>query len=111
MPRVDSISVSRSLHRGDPTQAAFAFLGTEEIEGAKFELREVSEEMLKRALIRWVGAGYALSFGLSADGGALGVHLLAAGQKRTKWFSSVQELEDFLASIPEVSKAPGRLKE
>lgn len=102
MARVDSISVSRSLHRKDPEQAAFAFLGGVGHVGGKFPVAEVSPDMLLRALIRWVGAGYALSFGLSADGGALGVHLLAAGQKRSKWFSTVAELEDFLASIPEV---------
>lgn len=100
MPRVDAISISRSLSRKDPTQAAFAFLGLEERVDTKFPLADVSADMLLRALIRWVGAGYALSFGLSSDGGALGVHLLAAGQKRSKWFSTAQELEDFLASIP-----------
>jgi hypothetical protein len=101
MSRVDSISETRRLSRVPPSKAAFAFLAGDDPGGDQFPLEQISPDMLLRAVVRWCGAGYALSFGLSADGGALGVHLLAGGQRRSKWFQNVAELEDFLATIPE----------
>ena len=94
------VSVARRLGQRELEQAAFAFLG--EVPGgtSNFPLAEISPDCLLGALVRWCSQGHALSFGLSSDGGALGVHLIVSGSKRTRWFNGVAELEDFLASIP-----------
>jgi hypothetical protein len=91
---------ARRLQASRPTQAAFAFLGDVPGSGAHFPLTAISPDSLHGAVVRWLALGHALSFGLSGDGGALGVHLIASGEKRSRWFGQVSELEDFLATIP-----------
>jgi hypothetical protein len=63
-------------------------------------LAEVDAETLHAAITRWTDCGYAITFGRTGDGGAIGVHLLAGGEKRSKYFSTAAECEDFLTSVP-----------
>ena len=81
-------------------QAAFAFLEDGRSPGDQFPIKEVDPEALHGALVRWLTQGYAMSFGFSGDGGALGVQLVAGGEVRKKWVSTVAEAEDFLATVP-----------
>lgn len=88
------------VQRSRQVQGAFAFLGTQAAASQRFPVSEIDPETLAGAVSRWCGQGHALSFGLSGDGGAFGVHLIANGDKRSKWFGSVQECEDFLTTVP-----------
>ena len=94
------VSVARRLGQRELEQTAFAFLGEVPAVGGNFPLAEISPDCLCGAIVRWLSQGHALSFGLSSDGGALGVHLIVSGSKRTRWFNGVAELEDFLTTIP-----------
>lgn len=95
------IQAARALSRSPrPVQGAFDFLGVPSATASKFPIEELSPDVLHSAMARWLASGHALSFGLSGDGGALGVHLIANGEKRSKWFGRVAEAEDFLSTIP-----------
>jgi hypothetical protein len=91
---------ARRLQSQAREETAFAFLGEQTAKGTAFPLREIAPESLHGAVVRWCGSGCAISFGLSGDGGAFGVHLIAGGQKRSRWFGTVAELEDFLSTVP-----------
>jgi hypothetical protein len=88
------------VRRPRPVQGAFAFLGQQAQGGQRFPVETIDPEVLASAIARWCGAGHAVSFGLSGDGGAFGVHLIAGGDKRSKWFATAQECEDFLTTVP-----------
>jgi hypothetical protein len=82
------------------TQGAFAFLGQQQASAERFPVESIDQDCLAGAVSRWTARGHAISFGLSGDGGAFGVHLIADGDKRSKWFGTVQECEDFLTTVP-----------
>ena len=88
-------------------QGAFDFLGGQGAAGQPFPIEQIDAGGLAVAIARWCGAGHAISFGLSGDGGAFGVHLIADGQKRSRWFGTVSEVEDFLTTIPGPNVPPG----
>lgn len=81
-------------------QGAFDFLTPSGGGGESFPVERVDAEAIAGAITRWLARGHAISFGLSGDGGALGVHLIADGEKRSRWFGTVGEAEDFLTTIP-----------
>lgn len=89
--------LSKTKPAGDP----FAFLGGRQDLGEIFPIGALDSECLARAMSRWLRAGNAISFGLSGDRGALGVHLISGGVKRSRWFGTASEAEDFLTTIPE----------
>jgi hypothetical protein len=103
---VNVVSEARRQQGRQVQQAAFAFMGDVQANGRGFPVEEVSPDSLHGAVARWVSSGHAISFGLSGDGGAFGVHLIAAGEKRSKWFGHVAELEDFLSTVPGPSGVP-----
>ena len=84
-------------------QSAFAFLGESQERGALFDFEPVDADGLHDAIASWVNQGYAISFGRTSDGGACGVHLHANGDKKSFYFGTVAELEDFLSRV----RAPG----
>lgn len=86
--------------RRPPHQSAFGFMATAAGPGEAFPVEQIDHETLAGAVSRWVLQGYAISFGLSSDGFALGVHLIVGGDKRTRWCKDVPDAEDFLSSIP-----------
>jgi len=95
--------------RKRPVQGAFAFMqGTGGESPGVFTLEQVDAGVLGAAVIRWCGQGYAMSLSLSGDGGAFGVHLLVNGEKRSKWFSDVRELEDWLTTVPGPVEQPAQ---
>lgn len=95
------VQAARALNRsGRSVQGAFDFLGAPSAAASKFPIGELSPDVLQSAMVRWLALGHAISFGLSGDGGALGIHLIANGEKRSKWFGHVAEAEDFLSTVP-----------
>lgn len=80
-------------------QSAFAFLGEIQARDGVFDMAEVDAEGVYGAVVAWVNQGYAISFGRTKDGGALGVHLHAGGDKQSYYFGSAQEVEDFLSRV------------
>lgn len=97
-------AVARPVRR-PPAQGAFAFLGAASAGVERFAVDQIDAEVLRDAVARWLGSGYAISLSLSSDGGALGVHLIVGGDKRTKWVQDVAAAEDFLQSVPGVPSA------
>jgi hypothetical protein len=87
--------VRASKNAPDP----FAGLGDGVQSTDHFDLLPVDAECLRDAIAAWTGRGYAITFGRTGDGGAMGVHLLAGGDKRSRYFSDVSELEDFLTRL------------
>lgn len=77
----------------------FAGLGDDPGAEGAFDFQHVSAENLRDAVASWVSRGYAITFGLTSDGGAIGVHLLAGGKKKSEYFGNVAKLEDFLTRI------------
>lgn len=80
-------------------QTAFDFLGDVPRETGPFPFAQVSPDLVRDAIATWVGHGHAITFGSTSDGGAMGVHLLANGDRRARYFVDVAELEDFLATV------------
>lgn len=103
------VTVARRLGQQQAVQAAFAFMGQGAQGQSAFPMSEIDSDSLLGAVVRWCGQGHAISFGLSGDGGAFGVHLIAGGEKRSRWFGHVAELEDFLATVPGPTKPERRV--
>lgn len=87
------------MRRPRARQTAFDFI--EEVKGmaVSIDMAAVDSDTLADAIASWTGRGYAITFGRTSDGGALGVHLLAGGEKRSRYFTDVAELENFLQVI------------
>lgn len=83
-----------------PVQNAFAFMGNGSAGAEKFPVEQLDAEAIGVAVRRWCALGHAISFSLSGDGGAFGVHLIVSGEKRSKWSAHVEEVEDFLTTVP-----------
>lgn len=81
------------------TQRAFDFMASQLENGEPFSLRNVDAELLHQAVSAWTDRGYLISFGRTSDGGAMGFHLTAAGDKRSKYFSDVASAENFLSEV------------
>ena len=96
----------RKSEQSAVAQAAFAFLGEVPAERSPFPAMQIDAECLRNAIARWTGRGHAISFGLSGDQGAFGIHLIAGGQKVSKWFGHVAEAEDFLTTLPGPNALP-----
>lgn len=87
------------LRRPQQVQGAFAFLGNVQGRGGSFAFADVDANLVHEAIQVWVEQGYAISFGHTSDGGALGLHLVAGGVKRSLYGASVEEVEDHLRTI------------
>ena len=81
-------------------QGAFDFLGPHQRPAKGMDVDEVDAATFGAGCLRWLGRGYALTCGLSSDGGALNVKLLANGDVRSEWFTSAKDVEDFMSAIP-----------
>lgn len=55
--------------------------------------------LLAEAVTTWTDQGNAITFGLTSDGGAVSVTMLAGGDRRKFYASSLEELEDLLKRI------------
>jgi hypothetical protein len=64
-----------------------------------FSVSDVDANLLSDAISSWVGRGFAITFGRTSDGGAIGVHLLANGSRRPSYHATAEELETFLSEI------------
>jgi hypothetical protein len=82
-----------------PAQGAFDFLGDVQTSDEPISLLPCSPELLRDAVAKWVERGHAVTIGRTSDGGAIGVHLLANGQKHSQYFSEIATLEDFLSRL------------
>jgi len=91
---------SRRVQQNKQVQSAFAFMARGNGGTGGFDVDGVDAETIGSAVVRWTGSGYALTLGLSSDGGAFNVKLHAGGQVESKWFTSAKDLEDFLSAIP-----------
>lgn len=100
MPRESSGWANGRLQRARPRRGAFAFMQQQDGSADRFPVEQIDAEAIHGAVVRWCGQGYAISFGLSGDGGAFGIHLLAGGEKRSRWCAAVGEAEDFLSTVP-----------
>ncbi len=100
MPSKSSEWANERVRQKRSVQGVFDFMGKGAGRGAPFPVTEVDPETIGLAVTRWASQGYYMAFGLSADGGALGVHLHAAGRKEVHWATSVEDAEDFLTSVP-----------
>lgn len=89
----------KGVRRIRARQDAFGFLNETPRSDAPFELMPVDAEGLRDAIAIWTGLGHAITFGRTQDGGAMGVHLHAGGERRSRYFGTVAELEDFLATV------------
>lgn len=78
---------------------AFAFLNEREQAPEPITLRAVDAETLHGAVASWTEQGHAITFGRTSDGGAVSVTLLAGGQRKSRYFPDVAELESFLQLI------------
>lgn len=97
--------VNKKMQSNGHRQSAFAFLGgPAKAEGA-VDLLPVDAECLRDAVASWVALGHAITIGRTADGGAIGVHLLANGEKSSRYFSTIAELEDFLTLVRDGAQA------
>ena len=105
MAREASEWANGRLKRARQRQGAFDFLVDEGDPDAPFDMSAVDADGLKDAIVAWVGRGYAITFGRTSDGGAVGVHLLAGGEKKSRYFAEVSQLEDFLATVREAGRA------
>lgn len=87
--------------RPAPPKAQDAFVFLDKLEGGvrQIDILQVDAETLRDAVAVWTNEGYAMTFGRTQDGGAIGVHLLAHGNKKSKYFADTSELENFLQSI------------
>lgn len=80
-------------------QSAFGFLDAQKPREGAFPLEEIHAATLHEAITSWCAKGYAITFGLTSDGGALGVHLLADGNVRKRYFPTPEEVEAFLTVV------------
>lgn len=99
MPREAPVPQSRGARSPQTPQGAFAFLGDTGTRREPISLATVDADLMKDAIQRWTDLGHAITIGRTSDGGAVAISLLAGGQRRSKYFSDLSELEDFLTSV------------
>ena len=63
----------------------------------------VDAEALKEAVAHWTSGGHAITFGVTSDGGALSISLLAGGKPYKLYASDPDELASLLERIGGVS--------
>lgn len=100
----DAVQPARRPQRAQ--QNPLAFLDASGDPQERLSLLETDAETLRDAVALWCSQGYAISFGLTSDGNALGVHLIVGGQKRSKYFTDIASLEDFLKVLAGQTTAP-----
>jgi len=81
-------------------QGAFDFLGPHQRPARGMDVEAIDASTFGAGCLRWLSRGYALTCGLSSDGGALNVKLLANGDVRSEWFTAAKDAEDFMSAIP-----------
>lgn len=86
-------------------QGAFSFLVDEPTAGEPVSLTNVDAETLRDAIALWTELGHAITIGRTSDGGAVGVHLLAGGERKSRYFTDIAMLEDFLVTVRDGSQA------
>lgn len=99
MSRVYGDQVERRPRPVTSRQGVWSFLAAESETVEPVSLLNLDPECLRDAVASWVSQGYAISFGQTSDGGAIGVHLIVGGDKKSKYFTTVAELEDFLTRV------------
>jgi len=63
-------------------------------------------ELLQRAVTEWCAGGHAITFGVTSDGGALSISLLAGGKPYKVYASSPDELNELLSRIGQTKNVP-----
>lgn len=99
MSRAYGEQVQPYRRQSAPRQSAFAFMAEPNTPGDGVDLLQLDPECLRDAVAAWVSQGYAISFGQTSDAQAVGVHLIVGGDKKSKYFTTVAELEDFLTRV------------
>jgi hypothetical protein len=84
---------------------AFDFLGESTAVGKPVSLATVDAETMRDAIAAWTGLGHALTIGNTSDGGAVAVTLLAGGARKSKYFTDLALLEDFLVTLRDGASA------
>lgn len=94
--RVDVPAVRRAPQ---PRQNPFDGWENKSAGEGPFDMSEVDPSLVHNAIVEWTSAGFAITFGRTSDGGAMGVHLLANGRKLPTYHSTVEDLEMRLQDI------------
>ena len=97
------VPVRRQMPR--PRQGAFAFLADAPAADEPVSLVNVDADTLRDAIAFWTALGHAITIGRTSDGGAVGVHLLAGGQRKSQYFTDLALLEDFLVTVRDGARA------
>lgn len=87
-------------------QSPFAFLGSAPAASGSMTLAPVDAETLRDCVAAWTARGHAITFGLTSDGGAASVTLLAGGQRQSRYFTEVADFEDFLKVVTAGANTP-----
>jgi hypothetical protein len=93
------VDVPAARRAPKPRQNPFEGWSDQSNEAGPFDFSGVDPELVQNVIAEWTALGYAITFGRTSDGGAMGVHLLANGRKQATYHATVDELETRLQEI------------
>lgn len=88
-----------------PPHNPFTFLASPGAAKEPVSLLHCDAETMRDGVAFWLDLGHAITFGMTSDGGAVAITLLAGGHRASRYFTDIAALEEFLLAIRDEAKA------